>query len=42
MMNSSFQGQLHFDQLARLWLRLENHVKKVIPELFNVGVPATS
>ncbi len=35
IMNSSFQGQLHFGQVARLWARLEKHVKKTIPELFN-------
>lgn len=33
--NSSFQGQLHFDQVARLWACLEKHVRKTIPELFN-------
>lgn len=42
MTNSSFQGPLHFDQVTRLWGRLESHVKKVMPELFTVGVPATS
>jgi hypothetical protein len=35
MMNSSFEGQLHFDQVARLWADLEKHVRKTIPELFN-------
>jgi len=35
MANSSFQGQLHFDQVARLWTYLETHVRKTIPELFN-------
>jgi hypothetical protein len=34
-LNSSFQGQLHFDQVARLWACLEKHVRKTIPELFN-------
>jgi hypothetical protein len=32
--NSSFQGQLHFDQLTQLWGRLEHHAKKMMPELF--------
>lgn len=35
MANSSFQGQLHFDQVERLWACLEKHVRKTIPELFN-------
>ncbi len=35
MLNSSFQGQLHFDQVAGLWTRLEKHVKGTIPELFD-------
>lgn len=35
MLNSSFQGQLHFEQVARLWARLEKHAKKTIPDLFN-------
>jgi hypothetical protein len=39
MMNSSFQGQLHFDQLAQLWARLEKHAKKTMPELFNAVTP---
>jgi hypothetical protein len=42
MMNSSFQGPLHFDQVAQLWARLERHAKKMMPELFNGGVPSTS
>ena len=33
-MNSSFQGQLHFDQVTRLWACLEKHAKKAVPELF--------
>lgn len=35
MANSSFEGQLHFDQVARLWACLEKYVRKTIPELFN-------
>jgi hypothetical protein len=35
MANSSFQGQLHFDQVARLWACLEKHARKTTPELFN-------
>ncbi len=35
MMNSSFRGPLHFDQVTRLWDRLESHAKKVMPELFD-------
>jgi hypothetical protein len=32
--HASFQGQLHFDQVTRLWGRLEEHAKKTMPELF--------
>jgi len=35
MMNSSFQGQLHFDLVAGLWERLEKHARRTIPEVFN-------
>lgn len=38
MANSSFQAVLHFDQVAGLWARLEKHVRKTMPELFN-GAP---
>lgn len=35
MMNSSFQGQLYFEQVARLWARLERDAKKTVPDLFD-------
>lgn len=34
MMNSSFQGQLHFDEVAGLWTHLEKHARTIAPELF--------
>jgi hypothetical protein len=33
--SSSFQGQLHFDQVARLWAGLEKHVRKTVAEFFD-------
>ena len=35
IMNSSFQGQLHFDQVAGLWACIERYVRRTIPDLFN-------
>jgi hypothetical protein len=35
MMNCSFQGDLHFEQVAGLWADLEKHMRQTIPELFN-------
>ncbi len=35
MWKSIFQGELHFDQITRLWASLEKHMRKINPELFN-------
>jgi len=35
MWRSAFQGQLHFDQVTRLWGFLEKHMRKTNPGLFN-------